>query len=52
LSWPTVGRLAALTAVYAIEQPGTQEHAYTLPEFVERYDATFGSSSEIESLRG
>ena len=29
-SWPTVGRLAALTAVYAIEHPGTQEHSYTI----------------------
>ena len=27
LSWPVVGRLAALTAVYAIEQPGPQQHS-------------------------
>ena len=29
-SWPMVGRLAALTAVYAIEQPGPQQHSYTI----------------------
>ena len=34
LPWPVVGRLAALTAVYAVEQHGPQQHAYTLQEFV------------------
>ena len=37
-SWPVVGKLGALTAVYAIEQAGTQHHSYTLAtEFVDRY---------------
>ena len=49
-SWPTVGRLAALTAVYAIEHPGPQEHSYTLEEFIARYQKNYGSSQEIESL--
>ena len=30
LPWPVVGRLAALTAVYAVEQHGPQQHSYTL----------------------
>ncbi len=29
LPWPVVGRLAALTGVYAIEHPGPQQHSYT-----------------------
>jgi adenosine kinase len=49
-SWPTIGRLAALTAVYAIEHRGPQQHSYTIKEFVSRYQQNFGSASEIESL--
>ncbi len=49
-SWPVVGRLGALTAVYAIEHTGTQHHYYTLPEFVERYRSNFGPSDEVDSL--
>jgi adenosine kinase len=49
-SWPVVGRLGALAAVYAIEHTGTQNHYYTLTEFVERYRSNFGHSDEVESL--
>jgi adenosine kinase len=48
LPWPVVGRLAALTAVYAIEQKGPQQHSYTHDEFVARYRENFGSAPEIE----
>jgi adenosine kinase len=40
-----------LTAVYAIEHPGTQEHSYTLDEYIARYKRNFGASDEIDSLR-
>ena len=49
-SWPVVGHLGALTAVYAIEHTGTQHHYYTLTEFVERYRSNFGPSDEVDSL--
>jgi adenosine kinase len=49
-SWPTVGRLAALSAVYAIEHRGPQQHSYTIEEFISRYQNNFGSAGEIESL--
>jgi adenosine kinase len=49
-SWPVVGRLGALTAVYALEQSGTQQHSYTIAEFVERYHENFGPSEEVDSL--
>jgi adenosine kinase len=45
-----VGRVAALTAAYAIEQRGCQEHHFTPAEFAERYAGAFGSSPEIEAL--
>jgi adenosine kinase len=50
LPWPVVGRLASLTGVYAVEQHGPQQHAYTLQEFVGRYAESFGSSSDISIL--
>jgi adenosine kinase len=51
LPWPAVGRLAALTAVYAIEQPGTQQHQYSLDQFLVRYQENFGTLSEADKLR-
>lgn len=51
LPWPVVGRMASLTAVYAIEHPGTQEHAYSLDEFIARYRANYGPAEELEALR-
>jgi adenosine kinase len=48
--WPVVGRMAALSAVYAIEHAGPQQHSYTIAEFVERYRENFGASDEVESL--
>ncbi len=51
LSWPVVGRIAALTAVYAIEHKGPQQHAYTLDEFLERYHDNFGPCAELDALK-
>ncbi len=50
LSWEVVGRIASLSAVYAIEHAGTQQHHYTLPAFMERYHENFGRSPEVEAL--
>jgi adenosine kinase len=51
LSWPVTGRLAALAAVYAIEQPGTQQHEHTVDQFLARYQENFGTLSEADRLR-
>lgn len=51
-SWPVAGRVGALTAVYALEQSGTQQHSYTLAEFAARYRENFGASDEIDALLG
>ncbi len=50
LPWPVVGRLASLTAVYAIEQPGTQQHRYSIDQFLVRYQENFGTLSEADRL--
>jgi adenosine kinase len=38
----TAARMGAVSAVYAVEKHGTQEHSFTYPEFVERYRLNFG----------
>jgi adenosine kinase len=50
-SWETTGRIAALAATYVLEQQGTQDHSYTLGEFVARYRKVFGDAPELESLQ-
>lgn len=50
LPWPVVGRMASLTAVYAIEHPGPQEHSYSLDDFIARYRENFGPAEELEAL--
>ncbi len=41
LDLEVVGRLAGLTAVYAVEQIGTQAHRYSPQDFVERFNRAF-----------
>jgi adenosine kinase len=40
-----IGRIAGLTAVYAVENTGPQEHRYTPDEFVARFDSAFPDMS-------
>jgi adenosine kinase len=51
LSWGVTGRLAALTAVHAIEHPGPQQHGYTLDEFLARYRENYGDTPELDTLK-
>ncbi len=44
--WPITGRIAALAAVYVLENPGPQPRPYTLHEFVARYRENFGTGIE------
>ena len=48
--WEVTGRLGALAATYCLEQVGTMNHRYTLPEFVARYRENFGDAPEVENL--
>jgi adenosine kinase len=49
-SWETTGRIAALAATYVLEKHGTQNHAYSLEEFVSRYRLAFGDAPELGHL--
>jgi len=48
--WEVTARLGALSATYALEQVGTMNHHYTLPQFVARYREEFGDAAELEDL--
>jgi len=51
---PVVGRIAALTATYAVEHHGTQEHAFTPNAFVTRFGEAFPEyvgAIDIEELQ-
>jgi adenosine kinase len=49
-SWETTGRLGSLAATYTLESYGTQNHSYTLEEFVARYRENFGDAPELADL--
>ena len=40
--WPTTGRIASLLGAIKIEQHGTQNHTFTMDEFAERFEQSFG----------
>ena len=46
LDWETTGRIATLMGAINIEQHGTQNHSFTLEEFRDRYEASFGTALE------
>jgi adenosine kinase len=50
LALPIAGRLAALTATYAIELRGCQEHHFTKEAFLKRYADSFGASAELNAV--
>lgn len=52
LPWEVAGRIAALCSTYAIEYHGTQDHHFTLPEFVTRYRTHFDDAGILDTLLG
>ncbi|PHS71074.1 MAG: carbohydrate kinase family protein [Methylophaga sp.] len=40
--WETTGRIASLLGAIKIEQHGTQNHTFTIEQFNERFETTFG----------
>jgi len=50
LSWDLAGRMGALAATYALEQPGPQSHHYTLAEFVARFRRFFEDEGMLDAL--
>jgi len=42
MDWETTGRIASLAGAIKIEQPGTQNHRFTLEQFRARFEDNFG----------
>lgn len=51
LDLQTCGQMGALAATYVLEQKGTQNHHYTLDEFVKRYREHFNDHGVLDVLR-
>jgi adenosine kinase len=43
----TCGQVGSVAAVYAVEKYGTQNHAFDIVEFGERYERTYGSTIHL-----
>lgn len=50
LNWETCGQMGALAATYCLEQSGTQNHGYTLADFIARYRRHFDDQGSLELL--
>ena len=50
LGFQTSGQMGALAATYCLENRGTQNHRYTIPEFVQRYRDYFNDQSALKAL--
>lgn len=48
--WPTTLRLANVAAVYVIEHVGTQNHQYTIDEYIQRYRENYGDDPALDDL--
>ena len=46
LDWPTVGRVASLMGAYKIECHGTQNHSFSMEDFEQRFEHSFGRPIE------
>ena len=50
LDWKLCGEIGSLSAVYCLEQRGTQNHSYTREEFVKRFRKHFDDGGKLDVL--
>ncbi len=50
LPWEIAGRMGALAATYVLEQLGTQNHSFTVEQFVTRYREHFDDEGQLDLL--
>ena len=48
-NWVLSGQIGALTAAYVLENAGTQNHHFTLPEFVARFRTVFDDAGALDA---
>ncbi len=47
--WELTGQVGAVSAAYVLEHKGTQNHHYTLPEFVARFRTVFDDQGALDA---
>ncbi len=47
--WELCGQLGSLAAAYVLEHNGTQNHTFTVPEFVERFRTAFDDQGALDA---
>lgn len=52
LDWKLCGEIGSLSAVYCLEQRGTQNHSYTREEFIKRFRRHFDDGGKLDVLLG
>ena len=52
MDWEICGKIGALAATYCLESTGTQEHIYSVEEFVARFREHFDDSGALDILVG
>jgi adenosine kinase len=50
LTWETCGKMGALSATYCLEQKGTQNHSYTIEEYIARFRQHFDDEGALDVL--
>ncbi len=50
LGWELSGKMGALSATYCLEHKGTQNHSYTIPEYITRFRTLFEDGGELDKL--
>ncbi len=50
LPWEVAGRVGAICGAYALENPGTSSHKFTLEEMIQRYADNFGHEPRLAKL--
>ena len=50
LDWKLCGEIGSLSAVYCLEQRGTQNHSYTREEFIKRFRKHFDDGGKLKVL--
>ncbi len=48
--WDVIGRVAALTATYAVEIVGTQNHRFSIEEFIARFRVFYDDEGQLDVL--
>jgi adenosine kinase len=50
--WKTAAEVGALAATYCLETVGTQNHAFTIEEFLQRGDEAYNNRERVERFLG